>query len=85
MSEAFWSPADNEQAIDLKTKCIVTVVLLMASGVTDASLTYHLQNARNHGVTRKEMAAAINGVTREEIVAAANRLTLDTVYVLKNR
>lgn len=32
----------NENAITLKTKCIITVVSLMASGITDSSLTYHL-------------------------------------------
>ena len=40
----------NEEAIDVKTKCIVTVVSLMASGITDSSLGYHLQNAKNNGV-----------------------------------
>ena len=40
----------NEEAIDVKTKCIVTVVSLMA---------YHLQNAKNNGVTREEIAAII--------------------------
>ena len=49
----------NEAAIDLKTKCIVTVVALMASGITDSSLGYHLQNAKNNGVTREEIAAII--------------------------
>lgn len=49
----------NEQAIDLKTKCIITVVSLMASGITDSSLTYHLQNAKAHGVTKDEIAAII--------------------------
>ena len=49
----------NEPAIDLKTKCIVTVVSLMASGITDSSLTYHLQNAKAHGVTKEEIAAII--------------------------
>ena len=39
----------NEEAIDVKTKCIITVVSLMASGITDSSLTYHLQNAKAHG------------------------------------
>ena len=38
----------NETAIDLKTKCIVTVVALMSSGVTDNSLVYHLQNAKKN-------------------------------------
>ncbi len=49
----------NEQAINLKTKCIITVVSLMASGITDSSLTYHLQNAKAHGVTKDEIAAII--------------------------
>lgn len=31
----------------------------MASGITDSSLKYHLQNAKNHGVTQKEIAAVI--------------------------
>ena len=49
----------NEEALDIKTKCIITVVSLMASGITDSSLTYHLVNAKNHGVTKEEMAAII--------------------------
>ena len=49
----------NQEALDVKTKCIITVVALMASGVTDSSLGYHLQNAKNHGVTREEIAAII--------------------------
>ena len=49
----------NAEAIDLKTKCIITVVSLMASGITDSSLTYHLQNAKAHGVTKEEIAAII--------------------------
>ena len=53
----------NEDAIDVKTKCIITVVSLMASGVTDSSLGYHLQNAKNHGVTKEEIAAIITHAT----------------------
>ena len=49
----------NESAIDVKTKCIVTVVALIASGITDTSLSYHLQNAKKHGVTKAEIAAII--------------------------
>ena len=47
----------NQDELDIKTKCIITVVSLMASGITDSSLTYHLQNAKAHGVTRAEIAA----------------------------
>ena len=53
----------NEEALDLKTKCIITVVSLMASGITDSSLGYHLQNAKNNGVTRAEIAAIITHAT----------------------
>ena len=53
----------NGDAIDTKTRCIITVVSLMASGITDSSLTYHLQNARAHGVTKAEIAAIITHAT----------------------
>ena len=49
----------NQEAIDLKTKCVITVVALMSSGITDSSLTYHLQNAKAHGVTKAEIAAIV--------------------------
>ena len=53
----------NEETIDVKTKCIITVVSLMASGITDSSLSYHLQNAKNNGVTKAEIAAIITHAT----------------------
>ena len=53
----------NEDTIDVKTKCIITVVSLMASGITDSSLGYHLQNAKNNGVTKEEIAAIITHAT----------------------
>ncbi len=53
----------DDEAIDVKTKCIITVVSLMASGITDSSLAYHLQNARAHGVTKEEIAAIITHAT----------------------
>ncbi|MGN0193971.1 MAG: carboxymuconolactone decarboxylase family protein [Pseudoramibacter sp.] len=52
----------NNQDLDLKTRCLITVVALMAQGITDSSLKYHIQNAKDHGVTQKEMAAAITHV-----------------------
>ena len=53
----------NGEAIDTKTRCIITVVSLMASGITDSSLTYHLQNAKAHGVTKAEIADIITHAT----------------------
>ena len=52
----------NNEDIDLKTRCIITLVALMSSGVTDSSLKYHLENAKNNGVTAKEIAAVITHV-----------------------
>ncbi len=49
----------NNGDIDLKTRSIITVVALMSQGITDSSLKYHIMNAKNHGVTQKEMAAII--------------------------
>lgn len=43
----------NNEDIDLKTRSIITVVALMSQGITDSSLKFHLQNAKNHGVTKK--------------------------------
>ncbi len=52
----------NNEDIDVKTRCIITVVALMSSGITDSSLLYHLQNAKAHGVSQKEIAAIITHV-----------------------
>ena len=49
----------NSDGIDVKTRCIVTVVSLMASGITDSALIYHLKNAKARGVTKEEIAAII--------------------------
>ena len=52
----------NNQDIDHKMRCIITVVALMSSGVTDFTLKYHLENAKKAGVTKKEIAAIITHV-----------------------
>ena len=49
----------NNGDIDLKTRSLITVTALMAQGITDGSLKYHIANAKAHGVTQREMAAAI--------------------------
>ena len=52
----------NNSDIDVKTRSIITVVALTSQGITDNSLKYHIMNAKNHGVSRKEMAAIITHV-----------------------
>ena len=49
----------NNHDIGHKTRCIITVVALMSSGVTDSSLKFHLENAKKAGVTKKEIAAIV--------------------------
>ena len=38
----------NNEDIDVKTRSIITVVALMSQGITDSSLKFHLQNAKDH-------------------------------------
>ena len=49
----------NNNDIDTKTRSIITVVALVSQGIKDNSLKYHLQNAKNHGVTKSEIVAII--------------------------
>lgn len=49
----------NNKDLSVKTRCLITVVALMSQGITDNSIKYHLQNAKNNGVTKEEIAAAI--------------------------
>ncbi len=46
-----WSRADK---LSLRDRCIITVVALIAKGITDNSLKYHLTNAKNHGVSKEQ-------------------------------
>lgn len=52
----------NNEDIDLKTRSLITVVALMAQGLTDNSLKFHIMNAKSHGVSKKEMVATITHV-----------------------
>lgn len=46
----------REDKLSARDRSIVTVTTLMASGILDSSLKFHIQNAKNHGVTAEEMA-----------------------------
>ena len=52
----------NNQDLTLKVRSLITVVALVSSGITDSSLKYHLTNAKNNGVTRKEIVAALTHI-----------------------
>ena len=51
-----WSKND---VLSLHDRSIVTVSALVASGMVDSSLKYHLQSAKKNGVTKAEMAEVI--------------------------
>lgn len=53
----------NDGAIDLKTRCIITVTSLISMGITDSSLKYHIQNAKNNGITKNEIAGIITHIS----------------------
>ncbi len=51
-----WSRNDK---LSLRDRSLVTIVALMSQGLTDSSLTYHLQTAKANGITREEIAEII--------------------------
>ncbi len=54
-----WS---REKELPVKERCIITVTALISTGITDSSLDFHIQNAKNNGVTKEEMAEIITHI-----------------------
>lgn len=54
-----WSRTDK---LSLRDRSLITVVALVAKGITDLSLEYHINNAKNHGVTLAEMVETITHI-----------------------
>ena len=52
----------NDPTLSPKTRSIITISTLIGKGITDSSLTYHLQTARTNGVTRDEMASILTHI-----------------------
>lgn len=48
-----WSRNDK---LSLRDRSMVTVTSLISQGITDSSLTFHLQEAKKNGITRMEIA-----------------------------
>lgn len=51
-----WSKND---VLPLRERSIVTVSVLIAQGITDSSLKYHMETAKKNGVTKDDMAEII--------------------------
>lgn len=54
-----WSRTDK---LNLRDRSLVTVTSLISQGITDSSLTFHLQSAKNNGITRSEIAEIITHI-----------------------
>lgn len=51
-----WS---REEQLSLRDRSLVTVVALMAQGITDSSLRFHLMSAKKNGITKEEIAEIV--------------------------
>ena len=51
-----WS---REDKLSLRDRSVVTVTALMAQGLVDYFFRYHLESARENGITREEIAEAL--------------------------
>ena len=54
-----WSRND---LLSLRDRSLVTVTALISQGLTDSSLTFHLQEAKKNGITRTEIAEVITHI-----------------------
>ncbi len=52
----------SDDGLSLRDRSLITVVALVSSGITDSSLSYHIRNAKNHGVTQEEMAKTLTHI-----------------------
>lgn len=49
----------KEDELSPKLRSLITVTALMTSGIFDSSLSFHLRKAKENGVTKREIAAAL--------------------------
>lgn len=54
-----WSRTEQ---LSLRDRSLVTITSLISQGITDSSLTFHLQSAKNNGITRTEIAEIITHI-----------------------
>lgn len=48
--------------LSIKKRCILTVVALVSTGITDSSLVHHIQNAKNNGVSLNELTESLTHI-----------------------
>lgn len=50
---------NRQRELSLRDRSLITVTSLIAMGMADSSFEYHLQTAKNNGITKSEIAEAI--------------------------
>ena len=54
-----WS---REDKLSLKDRSMITITTLISKGIVDSSLKYHIQTAKNNGITKTEMAEILTHI-----------------------
>lgn len=54
-----WS---REKELSARDRGLVTVTALLASGILDSSLQFHLQTAKTNGITKEEIAEILTHI-----------------------
>ena len=52
----------REKELSARDRSLVTVTALLASGILDSSLQFHLQTAKNNGITKQEIVEVLTHV-----------------------
>ena len=59
----FGEVCSRNDLLSLRDRSLVTITSLISQGITDNSLTYHLQEAKENGITRTEIAEILTHVS----------------------
>ena len=51
-----WS---REDKLSLRDRSLITISALMAMGITDNSIQYHIQSAKDNGITKEEIVEVV--------------------------
>ena len=82
-----WS---REEQLSLRDRSLVTVIALMAQGLTDESFRYHLMTAKKNGITKDEIAEIVThaafycGWPKAWAVFRMAKMILNETYPLAN-
>lgn len=49
----------REKELSVRDRSLITVTALIASGILDSSLQYHLQTAKKNGISKQEIAEVL--------------------------